>query len=129
MDSALIQVSQKKCCGHQRNLYSVCLNSKLFSDRKLHKIKPLKRFPEVIKRPGLWLPCLLRRFTWMAAETMRTSTHSVYPWLRWCLWKHDINSFLSIFTIIIKICPLPDVTLNSPLQVKWNWIIFARVEL
>ena len=27
---------------------------------------------------GLWLPCLLRRLTWVAAETMRLSTHSEY---------------------------------------------------
>ena len=26
--------------------------------------------------PGLWLPCLLRRLTWVAAENMRLSTHS-----------------------------------------------------
>ena len=26
--------------------------------------------------PGLWLPCLLRRLTWVTAETMGLSTHS-----------------------------------------------------
>ena len=88
------------------NLFShstVRLNCKLFSLTKLHWDWPIKKlhgshhcwmsWPALDKGnlfqpssastresekswPGLWLPWLLRRLTWVAAETMRLSSHS-----------------------------------------------------
>ena len=86
------------------SLLTMCLNWKLFSLSKLHgdwaihklhgshhcwMSKPALDKGNLLQPSlastkesenmwqGLWLPCLLRRLTWLAAETMRLSTHSM----------------------------------------------------
>ena len=79
--------------------------------------------------PGLWPPSLLRRLTWVAAETMRLSTHSETT--KYTHFKYCCNKTVFIFRVNVFVAFISSkvLTLIPPKKVLHTLLFCTNIKL